>query len=371
MNKLLEYIKYLNRQRNLKIKPFKVAIKLALLNRKKKARSKFFLEKYHSVAILMNDQGIGDAIVTSYLIHTLRENGFSVYVVAEKRIVFLFEEFISVDGVLFYDKKKSIKQIKKQLINIKIDVVVDLVDQGDNTVRRSQIIQAIAPLHTIGFNQEKFKLYDTSIPYKQYTTHISMRSQKILELMNIQSSLIKYHINIPTNIELTVKDFANSFHKQNKKIIIFNPYGSNNARSFSHSQINMIVSFLSLYDNYVTIVVGEPNKISHIQTKKNIVINPFTSFFATVALVKFSNLVISVDTSIVHIASVYNKKMLCVYNNRIIDNKFINNFVWGPNYPNAIQIFTNDNLGTVSGDPIANFDISHLLEQLTLEIIKL
>ncbi|MWN31253.1 MULTISPECIES: glycosyltransferase family 9 protein [unclassified Gilliamella] len=370
-NKLLECIKYLNRQRNLKIKPFKLAIKLALINRKKKQRSTFILEQYRSVAILMNDQGIGDAIVTSYLIHYLRENNFKVYVVVEKRIAFLFDKFILVDGVLSYDRNKGVKQIEEQSQNIKIDVVIDLVDKGPNSVRRAQIIQAINPLHTIGFNQEKYKLYDTSIFYQEYKSHISTRSQKILELMSIESAPIKYFVNIPTEAEFSARDFINPFLTSKKNIIIFNPYGSNQARSFSNSQIDIILSFLSQYDNCITIIIGEPSTISHIKTKKNIVINPLGSFFQSVALVKFSNLVISVDTSIVHIASIYDKKMLCVYNNRMIDNVFINNFVWAPNYPNAKQIFTNDNLGTGLGDPIANLDISIMLEQLKLEIEKL
>lgn len=371
INKLLDCIKYLNRQRNLKIKPLKSAIKLYLLNRKKKERSPLRLEHYSSVAILMNDQGIGDAIVTSYLIKSLRENRLKVYVVVEKRIAFLFEQFITVDGVILYDKKKGIKQFKKQLNSLSIDVAIDLVDKGHNSIRRSQIILAINPLHAIGFNQEKYKLYDTSIFYDQYTSHISKRSEQILKLLNIEADSIKYHVNLPDQAHESVEKFIRPYLLSGKNIIIFNPYGSNIARSFSDTQIETILSFLSHYDNCVTIVVGEPNKIKHIKTSTNIIINPLGSFFETVALIKFATLVITVDTSIVHVASIYDKKMLCIYNNRIIDNKFINNFVWGPNYPNALQIFTKENLGTGLGDPIANLNPNIVLEQLKEELIKL
>lgn len=371
INKLLEFIKFLNRQRNLKVKPIKLAVKLALLNRKKKVRSPLTPKQYHSVAILMNDQGIGDAIVTSYLIKSLRENGLKAYVVVEKRIAFLFEKFISVDGVLLYDKKKGIKQFRQQLNGLSIDVAIDLVDKGHNSLRRSQIILAINPVHSIGFNQGKNRMYDTSIFYNQYTSHISIRSQKILQLLNIETDLIKYYVNIPTEAHDSVETFISSSLSSGKHIIIFNPYGSNAARSFSDKQIKTILSFLSQYDNCVTIIVGEPNKIKHIEPLKNIIINPLTSFFETVALIKFATLVITVDTSIVHVSSIYDKKMLCIYNNRIIDNKFINNFVWGPNYSNALQIFTEDNLGTGLGDPIANLNASIVLEKLKEELMKL
>ena len=371
IKKLLVCAKFLNRQRNLLIKPIKSHIKLALLDRKKKVRTALNPQQYHSVAILMNDQGIGDAIVSSYLIKSLREKGLKTYVVVEKRIKFLFDQFITVDGILLYDKKKGIKQFKKQLTNLKIDVVIDLVDRGHNSVRRSQVILAINPSHTIGFNQDKYKLYDTSIFYDQYTSHISMRSKKVLQLFNIEDNLIKYYINIPTECAISAKNFILPYISANKNIIIFNPYGSNTARSFSDTQIDSILSCLSQYDNCVTVVVGEPNKIKHIDTPPNIIINPLTSFFETVALIEFATLVITVDTSIVHVASIYNKKMLCIYNNRIIDNKFINNFVWGPNYPNALQIFTKENLGTGLGDPIANLNPNIVLEQLKEELIKL
>ncbi|MCX8649099.1 glycosyltransferase family 9 protein [Gilliamella sp. B2776] len=370
INKLMGCIKYLNRQRNLKIKPLKSAIKLYLLNRKKKERSLLTLEHYSSVAILMNDQGIGDAIVTSYLIESLRKNSFKVYVVVEKRIAFLFDEFITVDGILFYDRNKNITKIKEQLDNIKIDVVVDLVDKGPNSVRRSQIIKLINPLHTIGFNQEKYKLYDSSIDYHEYTSHITMRSQKVLELINIKTESIKYHLNIPANIEQEVKDYLNPLFTLGKKIIIFNPFGSNTARSFSNSQIEIILSFLAQLENYITIVVGESDKISRIKVPQNIIINQMSCFFNTVALVKYSDFVITVDTSIVHVASTYDKKMICIYNNRIIDSKFINNMVWGPNYANAIQIFTNENVKTGLGDLISNLDVNIILKQLNKELNK-
>ena len=371
VNKLLNFIKHLNRQRNLKVKPLKLAIKLYLLNRKKKVRSLLTPQDYSSVAILMNDQGIGDAIVTSYLIESLRKNAFKVFVVVEKRIAFLFDEFISVDGIIFYDKKQKTKLIKQHLGNTKIDVVIDLVDKGPNSVRRSQVIKALNPLHTIGFNQEKYKLYDTSIDYHDYTSHISKRSQKVLDLMNIKVDRVSYYLNIPPCNEKAVNDFLKPYKSLGKKIIIFNPFGSNSARSFSNSQIEIILSFLSQYSNFITIVVGEPDKISNIKSTNNIIINQMASFFCTVALVKHSDFVITVDTSIVHLASHYDKKMVCVYNNRMIDNKFINNFVWGPNYANAIQVFTDENVNTGLGDLISNFDINIMLKQLENELHKL
>lgn len=373
ISKLLEFIKYLNRQRNLKLKPLKIAIKLALLNRKKKIRTTLVPEQYKTVAILMNDQGIGDAIVTSYLIRSLRNNDYTVYVIVEKRIAFLFDEFIKVDGTFLYDKKKNIKYLCKQLDNLKIDVAIDLVDKGDNSVRRSQILSAIKPIHTIGFNHEQYKLYDTSIPYFEYSSHISVRSIKVLDVMKIEPDIVKYYVNIPKEIEMSVQKFINKEIGSDKQIIIFNPYGSNEARSFSDAQIDTILFFLSQYKNYTTIVVGEQNKIGHLKVndKQNILINPLSSFFSTVSLIKLSAFVITVDTSIVHIASIYDKKMVCVYNNRIIDNKFINNFVWGPNYTNAVQLFTNDNLGTGLGDQIANLDPNIILQILKNNLEKL
>ncbi|MPL93128.1 hypothetical protein SDC9_39254 [bioreactor metagenome] len=74
-----------------------------------------------------------------------------------------------------------------------------------------------------------------------------------------------------------------------------------------------------------------------------------------------SELVISTDTAIVHLANAYNKKLICLYNNRVLADGAHNNFVWGPNYDNAIQLFTRGEKETLEGDCVGDFDISDII----------
>ena len=52
--------------------------------------------------------------------------------------------------------------------------------------------------------------------------------------------------------------------------------------------------------------------------------------------------------------------MICVYNNRRFDYGESNNIVWGPNYENALQLFTKANKGTPDGDYIRDFDVEEM-----------
>lgn len=96
----------------------------------------------------------------------------------------------------------------------------------------------------------------------------------------------------------------------------------------------------------------------------------FSNFAYAIALVKYSDLVITPDTSIVHVANAYNKKMICLYNNKKSDKNEDENIIWGPNYNNCIQLFTKECLGTKRGDDVSKYDIRELFPYIEKMIKK-
>lgn len=360
---MIEYLKRLNRYRNRKLKEIKNALKKFRLNRKKKVKSIFNADVYNSILIVMCDLGIGDVIITSFLIYELREKNYKVSVVVDERIKFLFENFIEVDN-LFIFNKRSIKKFIKSVKKIKIDLAIDLYDEGENSLRRVEIISSFNPLHTLGFNQSQFLQYDTSIKYTEYDAHITTRSCIILNLLNITYNNVQYHLNLYEQDVHTAKIFLNSIcSSTNEFIIIFCPFSSSKEKSFSKKQIEGILTFLSEQKNCTTIIVGEQKDISNINELPNIFINRNPSFSFTSALISLSDLVLTVDTSIVHVASAYNIRMIAIYNNRY-NSKFNLNKVWSPIGSNYSQIFTNENRRTILGDPVYNLDINLIIKKL-------
>ena len=64
-------------------------------------------------------------------------------------------------------------------------------------------------------------------------------------------------------------------------------------------------------------------------------------------------MIISPDTSIVHIGVRVDKKVIAIYREDVIGN---NGVLWGPNSDKAIQIFSKEN----KDDDINNFDMREI-----------
>jgi ADP-heptose:LPS heptosyltransferase len=359
---MIESLKRLNRYRNNKFKEIKNAFKIARLNRKK-TKNFFNIDECHSILIVMCDYGIGDVIVTSFLIYELRKNNYHVSVVVDDRLSFLFDSFIEVDNAFFFNKK-NIKKFISTEKKIKIDLAIDLYDEGNNSLRRVEIISSFKPVHTLGFNQSKYMQYDTSISYSDYCAHITKRSCIVLNFLNINYDSVRYHLNIEYNQLQVAKKFLDQLcNSTNKFIVVFNPFGSSKTKSFSLEQVAKITDFLAQQKNCITIIIGEQKKISLIHELPNVYLNKNPSFVVASALVSLCNLVITVDTSIVHVASAYNTPMIAVYNNRY-SRCFELNKVWAPISNNFELISTKENKGTDFDVPIADVDTQLVIEKI-------
>lgn len=80
------------------------------------------------------------------------------------------------------------------------------------------------------------------------------------------------------------------------------------------------------------------NKIKHIPESANITKNYHSEFFTAAELVRCCDLVVSPDTSIVHLSRAFNKRIVCVYPFKILNHGADNAVDWGPNYSRACQI---------------------------------
>lgn len=90
------------------------------------------------------------------------------------------------------------------------------------------------------------------------------------------------------------------------------------------------------------------------------------SILDTAILIKKSDYVISPDTSIVHIASAFNKKMITVYPPK--GGKYgVDHLVWAPKSEYSRVIFCKDKIGNYDEIDINTFN----MEEMKEEILKL
>ncbi|WP_438812606.1 glycosyltransferase family 9 protein [Symbiopectobacterium sp.] len=123
------------------------------------------------------------------------------------------------------------------------------------------------------------------------------------------------------NIMFIMHIFSQKIKLKNENIIIFNPFSSQKNRNLSTNKINIILTYLNTLVGYKTIVFNFGNEINH-RLMKRIEINPFEDAERSFALVQYADIVITVDTAVIHFASALNKRQFCIYNNRMFNSVF-------------------------------------------------
>jgi ADP-heptose:LPS heptosyltransferase len=343
---------HLNRQRNLKTKVLKNKAKILFFTLLKiDKKTSFNADNYQSILIFAHTIGLGDAIVYSGLINILRQHNKKVYIVAEKRVSFLFNTFIPTDGVFEFDSKNRTR-FKKTIKQHYFDLIVDFSDMDGTVIHRLYTLYITKYQHALSFNQKKPSLYDTNIIYHE-NKHISDRMLYVLKLLNLPANNYQYTVYFPQVIMRKIEKFIGQ--PLINKLIIFNPFASEKNRCMSNQQIYALLTELDKYHNYTTLVF-DLGKDLDFSSYQHVIANPYSDFITAACLVKFADLVITVDTSIVHLATALNKRQIAIYNNRLFNNRFDNNVVWGPNSDKAVQITTREYLNTEQGDAIANLD---------------
>ena len=140
---------------------------------------------------------------------------------------------------------------------------------------------------------------------------------------------------------------------------VFNPYAASKHRSFSTENIEKISKIILEKDYEKLILIGNEDKIRELKklniSKENKVKIIETRGMPEVAeLIKGADLVVSPDTSIVHLARAFDKKMICIYRKEL-GKEDKNSILWGPNSEKAKVIFVEEKVK--DGEEI---DINHI-----------
>ena len=366
---LSNFIKKLNWQRIEKSREIRFKIVKKMWKSTTKQVSITELQKTKSI-LVWGGGGIGDAIVISGFVKVLIENGFEVSVVASERNCEFFNTMKMLKRIFIMHEERYVSS--KELLKIygkrKFDLLIVLYGK-DSFIEAYSLLKFYKTLnisYIMGFD-DSLGLYDISINYmgtglkRRMDEHFSKRFYYLLAQLGIKEYNLSYCIDIPQKYIDETCSFIDLF--KNKKIVCLNPFSSTEFRDFSFEQIKKILNYLDAKKNIVVILLGtkkQMDSLKNIALPKTAIISPFEDFFYGACIVKLADLIITTDTSIVHLANAYNKRMICVYNNRRLDYGESNNIVWGPNYENALQLFTKANKGTPDGDYIRDFDVEEM-----------
>ena len=330
-----------------------------------------FLEEndIKSILFLRYDGKIGDMVVNSLMFREIKKvyPNIKIGVVARGAAIDIIKDNPNVDKIYeYYKDRKKIKDLALKIKEEKYDLLIDFSEML--RVNQMMLINLCGARINIGLDRKDWKLFDLSIESGKdfkWTEHITNRYLAYL----IKLGLKKESIDISYDIYLKdEKKYETFFYKikENKKLIL-NPYGASKHKSFNIETLENIITYLKDKDIAIILVYfGDKYKeLEFLEKKYKSVYIPkkIESILNTAILIKKSDYVISPDTSIVHIASAFNKKMITVYPPK--GGKYgVDHLVWAPKSEYNRVIFCKDKTGNYDEIDINTFNMQEMKEEI-------
>ena len=330
-----------------------------------------FLEEndIKSILFLRYDGKIGDMVVNSLMFREIKKvyPNIKIGIVARGAAIDIIKDNPNVDKIYeYYKDRKKIKDLALKIKEEKYDLLIDFSEML--RVNQMMLINLCGARINIGLDRKDWKLFDLSIESGKdfkWTEHITNRYLAYL----IKLGLKKESIDISYDIYLKdEKKYETFFYKikENKKLIL-NPYGASKHKSFNIETLENIITYLKDKDIAIILVYfGDKYKeLEFLEKKYKSVYIPkkIESILNTTILIKKSDYVISPDTSIVHIASAFNKKMITVYPPK--GGKYgVDHLVWAPKSEYSRVIFCKDKTGNYDEIDINTFDFDEMKEEI-------
>ena len=325
-----------------------------------------------SILFLRYDGKIGDMIVNSLIFREIKKvyPDIKIGVVARGAAIDIIRENPNVDKIYeYYKDRKKIKDLALKIKEEKYDLLIDFSEML--RVNQMMLINLCGARTNIGLDRKDWELFDLSIESGKdfkWTEHITNRYLAYLIKLGLKKENIDISYDIYLKEEKKYEDFFNKI-KESKKLIL-NPYGASKHKSFSVETLEKIITYLKDKDIAIILVYfgAKYKELEFLEEKYKYVYIPkkIESILDTAILIKRSDYVISPDTSIVHITSIFNKKLITVYPPK--GGKYgVDHLVWAPKSEYSRVIFCKDKIGTYDEIDINTFNFDEMKE----EILKL
>ena len=322
-----------------------------------------------SILFLRYDGKIGDMVVNSLMFREIKKvyPYIKIGVVARGAAIDIIRDNTNVDKIYeYYKDRKKIKDLALKIKEEKYDLLIDFSEML--RVNQMMLINLCGARINIGLDRKDWKLFDLSIESGKdfkWTEHITKRYLAYLIKLGLKKENINISYDIYLEDEKKYEAFFNEI-KESKKLIL-NPYGASKHKSFNVETLENIITYLK--DKDIAIILtyfGDKYKeLEFLEKKYKYVYIPkkIESILDTAILIKKSDYVISPDTSIVHIASAFNKKMITVYPPK--GGKYgVDHLVWAPKSEYNKVIFCKDKIGTYDEIDINTFNMQEMKEEI-------
>lgn len=279
---------------------------LSLLSKKSNSITKKLVVNSNSKCLLVRINRIGDALVTTPFIHLLKNKiNPQIYVLADRKNHFVFNNNPDIEEVLIYDKGlvgfiKTLKTINSK----KFDVIFDLHDDVSTTI--SFLIAAVKCQNKVGLEKSNKNIFTHTVPRpdaKKY--HVIERLSSFSEILGFSYTKDELKINYNPSDQSNKKadELVNNIFVKQRFLLGINISAGSDARFWGIENYKSLVNSLSKYDINLLLICHDKdyNKAKEIIDEK-FIINPSKEFDLFAAIIQKLNMLFTPDTSAVFIA---------------------------------------------------------------------
>lgn len=322
-----------------------------------------------SILFLRYDGKIGDMVINTLMFREIKKRypNIKIGVVARESNAQIIKNNSNVDNIYIYKKnRKDIIELSKKISIEKYDLLIDFSDML--RVNQMMLINKCKARFNMGLNRENWKLFDISYSFPEGSFHITKLYEKVLNILGLVNVNLDYDLHFSEDEKKKVKELLSKIH--DKKLFVLNPFAASKHREINRENIKKIIDIILKKEENVVFIIGEKNRKSEILDivklySDRVKYPELNGIMETAYLIKKSDCIITPDTSIVHIAAAFKKKLIAIYRMDNSNENQVNKELWAPNYEGAKQIFSID-LDVKKGEEpdINKFDINEIKREL-------
>ncbi|RWX54373.1 glycosyltransferase family 9 protein [Photobacterium chitinilyticum] len=294
------------------------------------------------IVIFRLDAKIGDSIVSSFVYRGFKRRFPNVIidVITTTEMSDMYKSYFDVDNVYLSKKRPGYSEIAKIADKV---AGADLVVHFSKSLKMKDLffLKRLNGKAVAGLDDE-VNLVNIKLGNKTKDQHFSYKYKALLEYYNITDFDESYVI---PNSKKCYAEVASELNLAEDYLIVINPFGSGTPRKLSKQKLQELISRIRSLELGVkiafTVSPAEKSIIEELVEGNSdvcLLLDSCHSIYHAIALISMADLVISVDTSMVHIASGLNKKLIALY------NPDMNNYnEWAPKSDQFEVIFSKEN----------------------------
>ncbi|MDR3113747.1 MAG: hypothetical protein LBU09_05160 [Endomicrobium sp.] len=317
-----------------------------VLDKKTKQNKVFDISKTKSILFLRNDDKIGDMLISTLLFREIKKAypHIKIFVLCGSCNKEIIKYNPNVDEIIELERNffKNILKFR-ELAKRKISLIADFLPLNPKP-KYLLMLKLLKPEFLTGYYKEQYNIYDFSFEKRSPLIHITDYYGIFLDFLGIKNPSFKYDLFLNPNSAAA----KYSDKDPQRKSIIINPSAASRHRRLS---IDKLISLADLIGKSVKCRIfilsyGNVSESLKPLISENVLIFQSKSILDAAEIIKNCDLVISPDTSIVHIADAFNKKLISLYPE--MDRP--DNIIWTPRYLHAVNLFVDTKGGLVSND---------------------